>query len=154
MPKSDIFAKRAIPTIFLGYLELQKGYVLLDIKSKKFLVSRDVVFHETIFPFSTKEVYTNTLIDVCGSPLDVADSSMMDCDLDVTTDTKVHHTNDDNDVNTNDDVDIEVLHDKGGAANTDHDDSTTNIPIFTEIVRVPTTSVRRTSRIVKEPVWR
>ena len=78
---------------------------------------------------------------------------MLDCDLDVTTDIEVHHTNDDNDVNTNNDADTEVLHDKGGVSNTDHDDNTTNVPIATEIVEVPTTSVRKTSRIVKEPVW-
>ena len=50
MSKSDKFAEKVVPTIFLGYSELQKGYIVLDRKSKKFLVRRDVVFHETIFP--------------------------------------------------------------------------------------------------------
>uniref|UniRef100_A0A3Q7GR18 Reverse transcriptase Ty1/copia-type domain-containing protein n=1 Tax=Solanum lycopersicum TaxID=4081 RepID=A0A3Q7GR18_SOLLC len=78
---------------------------------------------------------------------------MIDYDLDVTTDTEVHHVNYDNAKNTNDNVDTGVLHDDSGVANIDHDDSTINVPIATKIVEVPTTSVRRTSRSVKQPVW-
>ncbi|KAF7112856.1 hypothetical protein RHSIM_RhsimUnG0185000 [Rhododendron simsii] len=45
------FDQRAKPGIFVGYPYAQKGYRIYDIKSKTIYVSRDVVFHETIFPF-------------------------------------------------------------------------------------------------------
>ncbi|GMI81966.1 hypothetical protein HRI_001865900 [Hibiscus trionum] len=37
----------------MGYSLHQKGYVLFNITSKTFFISRDVVFHEYIFPFQT-----------------------------------------------------------------------------------------------------
>ncbi|GMI89937.1 hypothetical protein HRI_002663000 [Hibiscus trionum] len=36
----------------MGYSLVQKGYVLFNLESKAFFVSRDVVFHESIFPFT------------------------------------------------------------------------------------------------------
>lgn len=36
----------------MGYPNLQKGYRVLEISTREFLVSRDVIFHEHIFPFS------------------------------------------------------------------------------------------------------
>lgn len=50
---SDKLSPRAVPTVFLGYPLLQKGYKLYDIKSNTIHVSRHVVFHEHIFPFTT-----------------------------------------------------------------------------------------------------
>lgn len=38
---------------FLGYPFAKKGYKLYDLASKKCFVSRDVVFHEKCFPFTT-----------------------------------------------------------------------------------------------------
>nr|XP_009597447.1 uncharacterized protein LOC104093413 [Nicotiana tomentosiformis] len=49
--KVDKFIPRVVPTIFMGYSYSQKGYVLYDLHSKGFFVSRDVVFKEYIFPF-------------------------------------------------------------------------------------------------------
>lgn len=49
--KVDKFASRAVPTIFLGYSTLQKGYKIYTLHTKKFLVSRDVVFKEGVFLF-------------------------------------------------------------------------------------------------------
>lgn len=45
------FHPRAIPLVFVGYPPGVKGYRLYDIENKKFFISRDVVFHEGIFPF-------------------------------------------------------------------------------------------------------
>ncbi|KAL4346996.1 hypothetical protein GQ457_17G018750 [Hibiscus cannabinus] len=48
----DKFSPRAIPSVFMGYSSTKKGYVLFNIADKKFFVSRDVIFHETVFPFT------------------------------------------------------------------------------------------------------
>ncbi|XP_019244601.1 PREDICTED: uncharacterized protein LOC109224480 [Nicotiana attenuata] len=48
---TDKFSSKAIPAIFMGYSKTQKGYKLYNISSGTFLVSRDVCFRETTFPF-------------------------------------------------------------------------------------------------------
>jgi len=50
------FDTRARKCIFLGYRDGTKGYFLYDIISHEFFVSRNVIFYETIFPFSTKNL--------------------------------------------------------------------------------------------------
>lgn len=49
------FQPRSKPCVFLGYPVGYKGYKLLDLKSHQVHISRNVVFHETIFPFSTDQ---------------------------------------------------------------------------------------------------
>ncbi|XP_074373858.1 uncharacterized protein LOC141714225 [Apium graveolens] len=48
----DKFAARGIPCVFLGYPATKKGYRLLNLSTMVEFVSRDVKFHEEIFPFS------------------------------------------------------------------------------------------------------
>jgi len=38
----------------MGYPNLQKGYRVLDLSTKEFFVSRDVLFHENVFRFNEK----------------------------------------------------------------------------------------------------
>ena len=45
------FDLRAKPCVFLGYLSGVKGYKLLDLTNHHVLISRDVIFHEHMFPF-------------------------------------------------------------------------------------------------------
>ncbi|OIT04807.1 hypothetical protein A4A49_65077, partial [Nicotiana attenuata] len=47
----DKFAPRARRAVLIGYSETQKGYRLYDMENRTFLVSRDVVFREHVFPF-------------------------------------------------------------------------------------------------------
>ena len=46
------FESRAIPCVFLGYPFNIKGYKVLNLQSRKISISRDVIFHESVFPFS------------------------------------------------------------------------------------------------------
>ncbi|RVW29287.1 Retrovirus-related Pol polyprotein from transposon TNT 1-94 [Vitis vinifera] len=48
---SHKFDYRAMPSIFIGYPAGQKSYKLFDLSTKKVFTSRDVKFHEDIFPY-------------------------------------------------------------------------------------------------------
>ena len=49
--KGDKLGTRAIKAVLMGYGTTQKGYRLYDLQNKIFFTSRDVCFHEHIFPF-------------------------------------------------------------------------------------------------------
>lgn len=46
------FAPRAKPCMFLGYPFQQNCYKLFDLHTHSVFISRDVIFHESIFPFA------------------------------------------------------------------------------------------------------
>lgn len=48
---SDKFSSRAEKCVLLGYSNSKKGYRLYSLDTKQIIVSRDVKFYETIFPF-------------------------------------------------------------------------------------------------------
>ncbi|XP_073312549.1 uncharacterized protein [Primulina huaijiensis] len=52
LPKGDKFAPPASACLFLDYSNSQKGYKVQDLTTKRMFVSRDVSFHETLFPLS------------------------------------------------------------------------------------------------------
>jgi len=45
------FDLHALQCIFIGYLCNRKGYKLFDIDADTFFTSRDIIFHESVFPF-------------------------------------------------------------------------------------------------------
>ncbi|GJY26193.1 cysteine-rich receptor-like protein kinase 8 [Tanacetum coccineum] len=48
----DKFSRRGVPCVFIGYPAHQKGYKLYNLLTHASFVSRDVIFHEHIFPFA------------------------------------------------------------------------------------------------------
>ena len=51
----DKFASRSRRCVFVGYPYGKKGWRLYDLETQVFLVSRDVVFSEGVFPFAAKD---------------------------------------------------------------------------------------------------
>ncbi|GMJ13617.1 hypothetical protein HRI_005030900 [Hibiscus trionum] len=47
----DKFSERVLPGVFLGYVPGVKGYKVYILQTRAIVVSRNVVFHEDIFPF-------------------------------------------------------------------------------------------------------
>ena len=76
------FAPHAKHYVFLGYLADKKAYNIFDFHAHKIFISRDVVFHENIFPYeSSHTAFINNnfvlphtiitpLIDLVTQPLD------------------------------------------------------------------------------------
>ena len=56
---------KSIPCIFLGYPFGVKGYKLLNLITKKTFISRDVSFHETVFPFISSICSPISLPHIC-----------------------------------------------------------------------------------------
>ena len=51
--RKDKFGERSKRCIFVGYPHGKKGWKVYDIESGEIFVSRDVIFHEDVYPFAT-----------------------------------------------------------------------------------------------------
>lgn len=56
----DKFGSRSRRCVFVGYPFNQKGWKVFDLETEEFLISRDVIFKETEFPFSSKPSVSST----------------------------------------------------------------------------------------------
>ncbi|XP_015158930.1 uncharacterized protein [Solanum tuberosum] len=59
--ETDKLQSQSKQAVHMGYSETQKGYILYDISTKCFFVSRDVKFKENIFPFANATSGLHTL---------------------------------------------------------------------------------------------
>ncbi|KAL4362499.1 hypothetical protein GQ457_04G038710 [Hibiscus cannabinus] len=69
LPKAETkLHHRAVKCIFLGFPKNIKGYRLFNLETQSVLVSRDVVFTESVFPFQDKDSVSNSIVfSVCES---------------------------------------------------------------------------------------
>jgi len=81
------FSPRARPCVFLGYPSGYKGYKVLDLESHSISITRNVVFHETKFPFKTSkflkesvDMFPNSILPL-PAPLHFVESMPLDDDL-------------------------------------------------------------------------
>ncbi|XP_010412990.1 PREDICTED: uncharacterized protein LOC104699374 [Camelina sativa] len=64
----DKFESRSRRCVFVGYPHGQKGWRLFDIEAAEFFVSRDVVFSEVEFPFSSRSSTSVTVVNEEDNP--------------------------------------------------------------------------------------
>lgn len=65
-------APKSSQCVFLGYSKLHKGYICLDIQSRRKFISRHVLFYEQVFPFrkpSDNSISTTSIVSPTSVPL-------------------------------------------------------------------------------------
>ncbi|XP_069142929.1 uncharacterized protein [Solanum lycopersicum] len=140
IPRNDKLSERANPVIMMGYSKTQKGYLLMDIQTKKFLVNRDVVFQEHIFPFATSKPSQAPVNDLLPDSLEEANDSEEtapdDC---IQTDTQISTSLNDAISTSLSDVPDEILH-------TQHEE------MSIQDSNIDSVSSRKSSRLTKPPI--
>ena len=91
----DKFEPRTTPHVFLGYFFGTKGYKVMNLATKKLHISRDVIFHEHVFPFtlSTESSSFPSVLKSFSPPDYTVSDSYKNCvsDYDNVTDTTPSH---------------------------------------------------------------
>ncbi|KAL4323895.1 hypothetical protein GQ457_11G003570 [Hibiscus cannabinus] len=175
----DKFTERALAGVFIGYAHGTKGYKVYILQTHTIVVSRNVVFHEGVFPFHIV-VPADVLIDPFPDvvlPHIIHDASRNQNLQESTTSlyefgsntTATNSSQESTDVvdNINADNDTDNVHDADSADNVHNADSaddihsvedTNGVEIIHDVVDVPEVSevipvVRRSSRTVGKPSY-
>lgn len=139
IPRNDKFLERAKPVIMMGYSETQKGYLLLDLQTKKFQINRDVVFQEHIFPFATTKLSQAPVSDLLPNSFEEANDSESTATEDYV------HTDSQSSTSLND-VSSEMLH-------VYNEEMLSQDSAIDTVEPLPLVSTRKSSRHTKPPIW-
>ncbi|KAL0398659.1 UNVERIFIED_CONTAM: Retrovirus-related Pol polyprotein from transposon RE1 [Sesamum radiatum] len=130
--KTQKFDARAYRCIFLGYSQHHKAYKVLDLTRDLVFHSRDVIFHENIFPFNSVSASTKHV------PVPSPPSYHSDSDDKIYPDTSSHLTPDPN---------------LGPPTATDITSQPLQNDSHSTPISVCVPSPRRSQRIPKKPLW-
>lgn len=133
---TDKFAPRGVLRVFIGYPSATKGYRLLKLDNMQTFISRDVVFHEGVFPL-------NKNVDkICANSLPAATRS------------STKYTYDDElEVNTGLGNDHQENEPREGSTINAADDNESENENVGDPVEEETQEVRRSTRASKQPTW-
>jgi len=70
LPPGDKFEAKAVPAVHMGYSDVTKGYVLYNLLTHSFFISRDVSFREDSFPFQTPSSSPTVFLDTSADFFD------------------------------------------------------------------------------------
>lgn len=127
---SDKLEMRGVPCVHLGYPSSQKGYRLLDLTTSAIFISRDVVFHEKVFPLNPNSKSNFMKPIPAPMPCSAFDDVFLSCDK--------------NNEEIEDEVNSEDIEDNNDDVPQNENETTGSSP---------QPSVRRSTRTAKMPQW-
>ena len=153
------FDTRALPCVFISYPFGMKGYKLFDLSTEKFFVSRDVIFHENIFPFHSSTSLVNPSATTSPSFHPVSSLSHPLISLSMVSDFHVVPTSStsqsscpESSLPSIPSIDSPILH-STSPTDTSHNTTSHTDSSIAKSSPQPSTLVKKSSRIVKPPSY-